>query len=375
MSTIPEIREIKNIDDLIAIRHEWDEYIEKLEFQAPFLLYENYYSWWKNFGHEASPLILVLQSNREIVCIMPLLQYSITLFGHTFKILKLMRNEHSFYDDIVYNGDGEPIHSALNRYMEHNRIALIDFEPLPIDSRFFNSLRESEVFEKKVYLYEGEIIFGGPYIDIEGTLDTYWNTLSSKLRQNLRRTEKALQVTGNIDIYEARGADTITESLLESFRIESLSWKADEGTAIVCNEIVKNYYMNFFELIAKKGLLHIYFLEINNKKIAFDLSMERKGVLYGIKTGYDQEYSKYSPGLLLRKRIIEILFSEQKITTYNMMGLVDEWKLKWTQKKNAFKRYILFRKNIISLIIAIKAGYGKIFAKYLLQRLKGTFSK
>ncbi len=367
MSNFLGIQEIKNIEELNAIRNEWDEYIKTLAFPAPFLLYENYYSWWKNFGHETSPLILVLRSNGEIVCILPLLQYKVTLFGYTFTILKLMRNEHSFYDDIVFNGDGESIHKALNSYMEQNRIALIDFEPLPIDSRFFNTLQQSEVFGKKIFLYEDEIIFGSPYIDIEGTLDTYWNTLSSKLRQNLRRTEKALQTAGKIDIYEAHATDNIPEVLLECFRIESLGWKAEEGTAILCNEIVKNYYLDFFKLITEKGLLHIYFLEINNKKIAFDLSMESNGVLYGIKTGYDQEYAKYSPGLLLRKRILEILFSEQKFYRYNLMGQFDKWKHKWTRKKGAFKRYIIFRKDIFSFLISLKTNYWKIIVKHLLH--------
>jgi CelD/BcsL family acetyltransferase involved in cellulose biosynthesis len=282
-----------------------------------------------------------------------------------------MRNDHTFYYDVlVLDKFYDEVIGSLNEYIRINHISFINFDNLSINSQFLIALRRFLQDNHTMSLCETNTFYGCPFIAIEGSWDSFWNTFSSNFRTNLKKREKAIRKLGDIEVSEIGEHEHIKEILLECFKIEALGWKKENGTAILCDDDVKNFYLEFCESISAKGLLKVFFLTLNKKRIAFSICMEYKNTLYSCKVGYDLSLSKYSPGSILRKEIIRKLFSENRVAKLDLLGSYEVWKRDWTSHSVEFKQVVLFRHNIRSIISLIVAHNGMLVVKHLAKQLK-----
>jgi CelD/BcsL family acetyltransferase involved in cellulose biosynthesis len=65
-------------------------------------------------------------------------------------------------------------------------------------------------------------------------------------------------------------------------------------------------------------------------RLAFDYCLEYNKTHYALKTGYHPAYERFSPGKVLRYLMLAQVFSDEGLATYELLGVVDSWKLQWT---------------------------------------------
>src|SRR5207253_356931 len=98
-------------------------------------------------------------------------------------------------------------------------------------------------------------------------------------------------------------------------RIENAGWKGEAGSSLrhVSDEY-RRYYAGFLALLAKRGDLSLYFLDLNGAAIAGVFGYREGDVFHWFKTGYDEAFAEYSPSNLLLLAIIDDLITHRADT-------------------------------------------------------------
>lgn len=77
--------------------------------------------------------------------------------------------------------------------------------------------------------------------------------------------------------------------------------------------------------IAEQGFT-MTVLRAGDRLAAFRLIFYYRGREYYLKTGYDPEFRKSSPGLLLEAEVLQRAFANPQVEEGDTLGILDEWK-------------------------------------------------
>ncbi len=172
-------------------------------------------------------------------------------------------------------------------------------------------------------------------IRIQGDASQYFQTLSKKFHKNycriLRRIEEQPEVQFR---FEEGGGELQAERFMD---IEHQGWKARRKTSLRSD----SSYVAFFRLVVKQmeeqGWLRWAFLDIDGKTVAGQFMVQSGTTLYVVKIGYDESFSKLSPGTALFGRTIEWAFKSGQIEEINFISgysWMKDWKVQMRDTVN-----------------------------------------
>jgi CelD/BcsL family acetyltransferase involved in cellulose biosynthesis len=179
---------------------------------------------------------------------------------------------------------------------------------------------------------------------MEGTFQEYWVSREDRLRKNngrLRRrmAEKGLVLSCDI----IRDPAGVADGVREFARLESKGWKVQEGTAVGADDAQGRFYREVLENFCENGEGAIYELLINGQVVACDLCALRDEMAICLKTTYDEEWSVYAPGVLLREDILRDLYAGGRVRNYEFYGPLMDYQLRWTQDVRTLYHLTCFR--------------------------------
>lgn len=180
------------------------------------------------------------------------------------------------------------------------------------------------------------------FVSLVGGWDAYWGSRRS-IRADARRYERLMERRGAVRLEEHRGGTDLEERLEELYRIEASGWKGAAGSAIASNPRTRAFYMELAHAFAAEEGLRLYFLHVGDDCVAGEFCLAHRRTIYALTTGYDAAWSDYSPGHVLRKRLLQHLFTTGEADIYDMSrmdGKRHEYKLRWA---NGTQEHILLR--------------------------------
>ena len=175
-----------------------------------------------------------------------------------------------------------------------------------------------------------------PYIACAPTLADHERGLSRNLRHDVQRRLHRLCEEGAVTIDVMDGRTNLAQLLEEGFRVEALSWKGAQGTAIALDARTRGFYGAIARWASARGWLRLAFLRLDGRAIAFQFDLEADGTYYSLKIGYDPAFGRYSPGKLLAYSMVARAVSSG-LATYELLGLDEPWKDRWT---STFREYV-----------------------------------
>jgi CelD/BcsL family acetyltransferase involved in cellulose biosynthesis len=227
--------------------------------------------------------------------------------------------------DLLYADDAGAV--RLARALARTKAAL-DLRRVPVDSAVVAAIEHA-------YQARGVLRVSPagscPFI----LLDEGWNEperqLSSRRRADLRRGERRAQQLGELTWEMLNpGPASVDESLREAFRVEAASWKGKSRTALAHDESRAAFYRRYAGAIARLGILRICLLRIGGEPAAMQLAVESGDRFWLLKIGYDEEYSRCSPGSLLLQRTIRYA-ATRRLRAYEFLGQSSDWTRVWTR--------------------------------------------
>ncbi|MEQ8789558.1 MAG: GNAT family N-acetyltransferase [Pirellulaceae bacterium] len=180
-------------------------------------------------------------------------------------------------------------------------------------------------------------------IDIDHDWPAYEARWSGNHRRSVRVGLRRLEEEGDVQfeaVHYPRREDL--ESLLrEGFEVEDRSWKGAEGSSVLKSPGMFEFFLRQAQSLAERGQLELYLLRLDGRPIAFEYCYVAGGVCYSHKLGYDQQYARCAPGLVLRKMQLEQLFADDDRGTFNTLGILCETKAKWSTRAYSVGRLVV----------------------------------
>ena len=368
-----QVEIIRNLEQLIPLREAWNAAVTDSNFDSVFVSHEWFYCWAKNFLADHELLVPIVRDDNKIAGIFPLL---LTHEKHgPFKLttLRSITNKQSYkYNFIVSRTNTAEIISAMFRHINREipwTKMVLDFIPAPSDNLPLLQQMQGRAF----YRMRTDIQMESPYVTITGTWDEYIAKRDKKVRKNWDYFERKLEKEGTTELNTVSTGQDLQQAIDTALDIEKSSWKGDKGTAIANSESRSSFYADLASAMSESDKFRLYFLNLNGQSIAFDYCLIHNDQFNVLKTGYNPEYSKSSPGRVLRKKILRDLFDSDKYKTYDLLGARDNWKTEWTSDTQTLQHVYIYNRRPVAILWYAATALGERL-KDIVRRYPGLYS-
>ncbi|WP_051311035.1 GNAT family N-acetyltransferase [Zooshikella ganghwensis] len=135
---------------------------------------------------------------------------------------------------------------------------------------------------------------------------SYYQSLSSKLRNTIKRKEKKLAKEHSYDIKLIKGGEALEQGIAGFVTVYNQSWKKPEP--------YPDFMPSFIRLCADLGILRLGVLTIGQQPVAAQLwiTFQSTSIIY--KLAYDENYKVYSVGSILSHFMFKHSIDEDKVT-------------------------------------------------------------
>ena len=174
--------------------------------------------------------------------------------------------------------------------------------------------------------------------------------LSANRRHNLRRLRRRLSEVGEVRFEVSDGSECLQDLMEEGFALEASGWKRAAGGAVLSRPAVHRFYLDLTAWASSVGALRLFQLRLDGRSVAFFVTIERGGVVSGLKMAYDECYQSYSPGVLLTQSALEYCFTASSIRRFDFLGEAERYKTQWTDDSEVQLQVELFAPGTRSML-------------------------
>jgi CelD/BcsL family acetyltransferase involved in cellulose biosynthesis len=175
-----------------------------------------------------------------------------------------------------------------------------------------------------------------PFLPVSTTWAEFEASMSSRHRYDLRRARMRAETFGKVQVeIESPDPDTLDHRLKEIYEVEAAGWKRRKGTAMLQDGRLKRFFHAYSTAACGLGKLRLGYLRINDKPAAVMLAVEYYNRFWVLKIGYDEAFSRCSPGILLVHETIRYAH-ERGLDAYEFLGSEAPWIRMWTQQLHPY---------------------------------------
>jgi CelD/BcsL family acetyltransferase involved in cellulose biosynthesis len=127
-----------------------------------------------------------------------------------------------------------------------------------------------------------------------------------KKRHEVNRLEKRLQQEGSLALRVYQPAEPLEPWLDRFLALEASGWKGRDGGALACEASNARFVRSMAANLAQHGKLELLALEVNQQPVAMKLNVLGRAGAFAFKIAYDEAWARFSPGVLLERRYIEL---------------------------------------------------------------------
>ncbi len=168
-----------------------------------------------------------------------------------------------------------------------------------------------------------------PFIELDHRTGSVTERLSRNLVKDVQRLERRLEEIGEVT-YLDNVDGVVADALDKCMRLEASGWKGDEGTAMNSQPDSERFYRGLVDLARDRGWLRLCALMVDDRIAAFELDLDYADRRFSLKAGYDEYWSRQSPGKVLQLRVLEAA-SSLGLASYEFGGIAEPWKMQWAK--------------------------------------------
>jgi CelD/BcsL family acetyltransferase involved in cellulose biosynthesis len=297
-------------------------------------------SFWKAYGAGRELYILVAFEGPTLVGVMPLMK--------TGTLLEFIGRPHSDYTDVIAVRKKRVISAFMKHLAEDSSWKSANLDEMPF-TETISHLREyakefglhfHDAFANKCYSLENK--------DAKESLE-----LINK--RDVRRHQRHLEREGAHEAHELSGEDRA--KALELMFLQHIKvWAAREQHSLFENEDNKAF---FRELLQTHEDTVIWVLTLNSKPIAIEMGFVRNQKYLAFCQSIDLTWSRYSPGSVLLKNIIDRYVS-QGFKYIDLSRGAEKYKNRFTNRE-IVNRQVLLNRSVKDHMGSVLYSHAKEF--------------
>ncbi len=221
-------------------------------------------------------------------------------------------------------------------------------------------LRRVRIRSEEARIWEREISSRGlrclvreerlPWVAVRGKWEEFERQMSSSRKSSFRRLLRLAEAKGEVrfDVVVPTVED-LDRYLKEAFEVEASSWKGRRGTAMKLDPRLGDFFREYARRAASVGELYIFFMRVDGKAIAAELTTVRAGRLWILKIGHDEAWSWCSPGILLMNHVVKYCF-EKGLEACEFGGTDEPWLHIWANETHSAWTYRIYPGSLLGLV-------------------------
>jgi len=320
-----EVHELNAFSEFEDLRCDWNQILQRSKDGDIFSTWEWLWCWWKHFGKGRYLKILIAQENDEILSIAPFMlsKYSFLHLGKLSKI-ELIGTPNADYNNIILFKKPDKCLKAFLNHLKSTDWDLLELRDIREGSASATGLQSiSKSGTSKLKLKVGTLC---PYIALPDSTEIYRSYISRNMNKNLRRRMRRLREKYRVEVKTHRDFDSIKEAMEEFFKLHLKKWGSRVGA--FGSTAFRDFHLDIAEIFNEKDWLGMHFLTANDEPIAAVYSFDYNQKKYGYSTGFDPEFGRYSPGNLLKMRVVEYCI-ERGFREFDLTRDIEPYKGDW----------------------------------------------
>ena len=373
LSSKLNIEKIQSIDVFSALGREWDALLSLSDESTFFLKWDWMFTWWKHFGSKEGLFILLIKkSSGELLGIAPF--YITTKWqGLPIKALSYIGSDpiSSEYLDIIcapeYKKD---IADSIADFLSNQSFL---WDCIALNDTLNNSVSYTLLQNKLsgcgfVSVNNGYQLC--PYLKLPSSEQELLGKLSSPLRSTIKRKTKKMLKDG-ITFQYTSDVEIIDSHMNSLFSLHQKCWNARGMPGTLKDESKKRFHLNIAENLLPKNDIRLYTLNDRENIIAALYGFQYDGCIFYFQSGYDPEWSKYSPGTLLMWMAMNHAIQEGA-QVFDFLRGDEAYKKLWADNTRTTYSTVLYKKSNIKMSIYFQLAEAVSVVKH---RVKLTISK
>lgn len=135
----------------------------------------------------------------------------------------------------------------------------------------------------------------------------YEQTVRKKKRKELKRLSARLEECGVVEMRRLAPEDDVGEWIAAFLALEASGWKGAAGSALGSTAHTRGFFRDAIAGAHGAGRLEIVRLDLDGRPIAMLVNLLRPPGAFSFKIAFDEDYARYSPGVLLQLENLRIL--------------------------------------------------------------------
>jgi CelD/BcsL family acetyltransferase involved in cellulose biosynthesis len=297
----------------------WETLLQESRFANPFLTPVWNQLWLKHFGLDLELKTLLLRSSGEEPLGLGIFSQSGKEEGKDHIALLGSKDVWDYRDLLLPAGKEKEALGLLARWAAEGPWGELDFNGISEFSptmEFLPALLRSSGFQVTLDVEEVAV-----YLNLPTAWDDFLAQLNSKDRHELRRKMRRLEREAAFEIKEGVG-EKLAERL-DAFL--DLHRKSRKDKSEFMTPLMENYFREIAHRFQERGWLTLPFLRVEGRDIAAYFSFRYRGVEYVFNSGYDPDYSRLSPGIVLAAHCIGQAI-ERKLKVFHFLRGQEDYK-------------------------------------------------
>ena len=324
----------------------------------PFDSHDWYTAWWQAFGASGGLSVCVARRDGELAGVFPL--------SRDGPRLEALANVHSGMFRPLF-ADSEALSAMVDAVLRCSWVEL----SLPFLPAGDVSLAAIEAGSASARLHK--VVESGPIsplVDLADGRDAWLKSKHASWKSRLARYRRKMQRDYDSSFEIVVPPDDLERWLVEGFQLEAGGWKGQAGTAIESAPETAAFYRDVARRFMERDELRLSRIRIDGRPVAFSFCLLSGSRLYSLKTGFDEEWRKLVPGLVLQLSIAEACF-ELDLDAYELLGDTSDWKQKFANSERSHRNLRLFPRTPRGLSRYLYRSKLRPVAKDAYIRLRG----
>ena len=308
--------EINDLKELQSYRLLWKSLFADTPQASFFRTFEWFETFWKHYGAERHMKVLVVYAAGTPIGIVPLcVQRERYQIGNV-RVLTYPLSDWGMWYGPIGAQQTATMHLALKHIRESKRDwDLIDLRWIPPCRRVRRGM--ARVFRWLGWNPQQRFYQQTSNIDLTGyTWESYFASRSKKWRHETRRHMRAIEKHGEVSFQRCRplsSAEGDGEPHWEFFEqclaISRKSWQAKSADGnTLCHKHVQPFLTDCHAVAARLGMVDMTLLSMDGTPVAYQYNYHYDGQLFGLRMGFDHNYSKLRAGSVLLSLSLEDSF-------------------------------------------------------------------
>ena len=337
----------------LALRDEWETLRLNSEMASCFLSHDWVRCCWEELKPYNAMRVFVVRNEGRSVLIAPCMLSRLSEKRFPVTSLTFITHPETQISDmlILQESQGCQAVSALLHYLLTERAkewSLLLFEKLPSDSLTAYYLRES-LGEARVR-WQSAISHESLIIPLDKDWQKYLAEKSPRFRKTLRNVANRMAKLERATVKTYEGKCAAGEAIEKLFAVSDASWKVADGIAITSSTQRMRFFKELMDGAVTAEKVRIVILEVDGKPIASETQIIDGGIVYALRSDYDDRYADSSPGSFLQIEILKELFASP-YAEYNFGVGLNSYKSRWTEKRRQLLRFRIYNHTLCGLFL------------------------